>query len=436
MSDAAFSTRENTSSPMHVLPACALGCVTALFALVSVSSPALATPIQGSAFIGGSWMVGSQSYFSVSILGQTTVGWCINPGAAEPFPGWYSFSADKTVETSGQASVWLDGSLEPVSYDGRSGVSTSSPIVFKSGSSNASWDVTVPPGCVLVVDGRSHAAGTPVSIRPGQQAWIESSSPTQVRTAQLSGIARATATSRIRYSNIVITPPGAWDGHSYSNGLPSGYQRVGIGPITVEDTDTVAKTLSDSVAFAADVSYYVDGENAPCWSESAPIGSTFVPAEESYRAGSKPSCTPGLDAWYFDSGCALPHAPFVLRKDTDLYGQNWCTVDFLPAVSSGFQQDTLAVESKSDGAPSVPLASVLPRDIVATWGSRIELPCPAMDLLYFHDGLRWRTLRRPGEGWHRSSSATDQQTTLLSLREDTTFYDFWTRSTFDGVLGW
>ena len=38
----------------------------------------------GRAFVGGSWMVGGQSYFSATILGHSTVGWCMNRGAAEP----------------------------------------------------------------------------------------------------------------------------------------------------------------------------------------------------------------------------------------------------------------------------------------------------------------------------------------------------------------
>lgn len=418
------------------ISACAIGCMAVIFALAVLPSSALATPVKGSAFIAGSWMIGSQSYFSVSILGQTTIGWCMNPGAAEPLPGWYSFTADKSVESTGQASVWLEGSLEPVSYDENTGISTSSPVVFRSGSPDAAWDVVVPAGCVLFVDGRPHAAGSLVSIRPGQSAWIESSSPAQTRVAVLSGNAHATSSVRAIYSNIIIVPPGAWDGHSYANGLPAGYQRVGVGPVTVETISSTAETISESIELAADVRYYVDGENEACWSESAPIGSTFLPSDAAYLAGSKPSCTPGLDAWYFDPKCTLPHAPFVLAGDTNLYGQNWCTVSFLPATPSGFQQDTPAVESKSADTPAVALANILPDRIVATWGSRIILPAPETGPLYFHDGTRWRTLRRPGNGWHQSPSASDDQTTSIVLREDARLYDFWTTSTFDGVLGW
>lgn len=416
--------------------ACALGCAMALLALAMVSPAAKAAPVHGSAFIGGSWMIGSQSYFSVTMLGRTTVGWCLNPGAAEPLPGWYSFSADKTVRSSGEASVWLDGSLEPVSYDQTRGVSVSSAVTFRAGTSDASWSVAVPSGCVLFVDGTPHPAGASVRVSPGQKAWIESSSPTRVRTAVLSGTAQASASVRVLYDNIVIVPPGAWDGHSYANGRPAGYQRVGVGPLVVEESDFTSETLAATAVLAADVNYFVDGDSDACWSECAPVGSTFTPSQSSYQAGRKPSCTPGLDAWYFDAGCTLPYAPFVLRGPTALYGQNWCTLSFQPAASSGFQHETPAVDAQSPDARGVPLSETLPEDIVATWGSRVELPLPREKVLYFHDGVRWRTLRRPGNGWHRSPSATDEETGAVTLLRDTTLYDFWTTSTFDGVIGW
>lgn len=430
------STAAREAKNREAFPAAALGCLAALFALAITPITACAAPVYGSAFVGGSWMVGSQSYFSVSILGYSTIGWCLNPGAAEPLPGWYSFSANRTVERSGQPSVWLEGSLEPVSYDALRGVSSTGAVTLRSGTDDAWWDLTVPSGCTLIVDGSAFASGSSVRVRPGQSARIESASPVQVGTVVLSGTAHASITVTTRYSGIVITPPGAWDGHSYANGLPAGYQRVGVGPISIEDSESVSTPIAEAVDLSADVRYFVDGEDEPCWSESAPIGATFVPSEAAFRAGSKPSCTPGLDAWYFDEAYALPYAPFVLKKGTDLYGQNWCTLRFAPAEPSGFQHETPAVDEQSPTASSVSLASLLPSPIVDTWGTTIGLPAPSERLLYFHDGSRWRTLRRPEEGWHRTPSASDPSILSTKLLRDTVLYDFWTVSTFDGVLGW
>ena len=59
-----------------------------------------------------------------------------------------------------------------------------------------------------------------------------------------------------------------------------------------------------------------------------------------------------------------------------------------------------------------------------------------VNVLYLHDGERWRTLRRPDEGWHRAESALDEAVGAVRIEHDTTVYDYWTKSTYDGVLDW
>ena len=82
------------------------------------------------------------------------------------------------------------------------------------------------------------------------------------------------------------------------------------------------------------------------------------------------------------------------------------------------------------------LSSLLPIDRVLAWGSSAVLERMPINVLYLHDGERWRTLRRPDEGWHRAESALDEAVDAVRIEHDTTVYDYWTKSTYDGVLDW
>lgn len=402
---------------------------------------ALADRVSGRAFVGGSWMVGGQSYFSVSILGRSTVGWCMNHGAAEPLSGWYGFTADRTVSGSGGSTdLWLDGSFEPVSYDEAANISRTSQVTFRAGTPNAHWDVSVPAGCTAIVDSTRYPAGSNVRVLPGQSVLLEAPDPASIGgpsgMAVLGGTAHADASTVETYRNIVITPPGAWDGHSYFNGLPAGYQRVGIGPLAIERPASADCRLQANARFAATVRYYVDGEQNPCFSERVPARSTFRPAPEANEAAAKPDCTPGLDAWYRDRNCTFRATPFTITEDVGVHGRNLATVAYAPSPASGLQFETDARERPEPSARSAPLSSLLPKPRVVPWGTVAALERVERDVLYVHDGARWRTLRRPDEGWHLAETALDSALTSVRVECDLTVYDYWTKSTYDGVLDW
>ena len=405
------------------------------------ASSAAAERVTGRAFVGGSWMVGGQSYFSVTILGHSTVGWCMNRGAAEPLQGWYAFSADRTISgPGGSTDLWLEGSFEPVAYDARSGMSCTQDIVFMAGTENARWDVTAPAGCTLHVDNRSYPAGTAASVAPGQRVSLSALDPASLGNAEgvvsLAGSAHADATTVETYRNIVITPPGAWDGISYAYGLPAGYQRVGVGPITIERPRSATVVLDAAARFSATVRYFVDGEREPCFSERVPAQSTFQPAPAAALAARKPNCTPGLDAWYLDRPCRNLADAFVVSESIDVYGQNLATLSYAPSPASGFQHETIARKDPRPDADLVSLSSTLPSSRIVAWGTQAALARTSTDPLYEHDGSRWRTLRRPDDGWHLAESALDDAIGSVRIEQDLTVYDYWTKSTFDGVLDW
>lgn len=414
----------------------------ALFvALFTPTMLARADTVSGRAFVGGSWYENGQSYFSVTVEGRATVGWCLNPGAARPLSGWYNYTAQRSVSgAGGTTDLWLEGSLSPIAHDAATGASRTGSVTFRAGTTNAHWDVTAPAGCTLYVDGVAYAPGTSARILPGQSACLEIADPLSVGdgtgTVFLEGTAHANASTVTTYRNIVITPPGAWDGSSHHNGLPAGYQRVGVGPITFSSPRTGTATLRASAQLAATVRYFVDSEETPCFSERVPVGSTFTPSPQADIAGAKPDCTPGLDAWYWEASCASPVAPFTVTGDFDVYGRNLATLHYAPAANSALQHETPAQSSPEESAPRVSLSSLLPTDRVLAWGSSAVLERMPVNVLYLHDGERWRTLRRPDEGWHRAESALDEAVDAVRIEHDTTVYDYWTKSTYDGVLDW
>lgn len=415
--------------------------IAVLAALFAPSVFARADTVSGRAFVGGSWYENGQSYFSVTVEGHTTVGWCLNRGAARPLSGWYGYTAQRSVSgAGGSTDLWLEGSLSPIAYDAATGVSRTSSVTFRAGTTNAHWDVMAPAGCTLYVDGAAYAPGSSARVLPGQSVRLEVADPLSAGggsgAISLEGTAHADASTATTYRNIVITPPGAWDGVSYYNGLPAGYQRVGVGPISFSTPRIGTATLRASAQLAATVRYFVDGEGEPCFTERLPVGSTFSPSPQADAAGAKPDCTPGLDAWYWEASCTNPVAPFTVTGDFDVHGRNLATLRYAPAANSALQHNTPARSSPEEGAPQVSLGSLLPADRVLAWGSTAVLERMAADVLYLHDGERWRTLRRPDEGWHRTESALNEAVGAVRIERDTTVYDYWTKSTYDGVLDW
>lgn len=435
--------RRPCARPGSLRPALALAaCMCALaLALLAPSNPAAAESVSGRAFVGGSWMVGGQSYFSVSILGHSTVGWCMNHGAAEPLSGWYGFTATRTVSgDGGSTDLWLEGSFEPVIHDAGRDVSRTQAVTFRAGTPNAFWDVTAPSGCTLLVDGARHAPGSPVRVLPGQRVSLEASDPAslggEAGTVTLEGTAQANASTTETYRDIVITPPGAWDGHSYANGLPAGYQRVGIGPIVVERPRAATALLGAAARMAVTVRYFADGQTDPVYRERVPARSLFTPSPEADEAARRPDCTPGLDAWYHDRAYRTPVVPFVITADADLHGRNLATVSYAPSPASGLQFETDARTAPDRDAQRAPLSSLLPGPRVVAWGTVAALEPMPDDALYAHDGTRWRTLRRPSDGWHLLETALDEPVSSARIERDLTVYDYWTKSTYDGVLDW
>lgn len=437
-------TLKNLSTSHDVISyVCRVGaCVIALVCSLWLAAPsAHAEPVSGRAIVGGSWMEGTQSYFSVSLLGTGSLGWCLNHGAAEPLPGWYGFTAEKT-RTGGDGSpdVWLEGSLEPVSYSPAQDISTTSAITFRAGTRNAWWDISVPQGCTLVKNGVRFAGGTAVRVLPDESMHLEVPNPAwlggDVGNINLTGAAHGDASITETYSNIVITPPGAWDGHSYVNGLPAGYQRVGVGDITVHTPLVTDKNLEAGARLAATVRYYVDGDNSCIHSERLAIGQTFEPTRKASEIAAKKNCTPGLDAWYWEANYTNRVQPVVIMQDLNVYGRNLTTVKFVPAPPSALQYDTLAYDEASKDARQITLESLLPKTQIVPWGTNLPLRTMKYDTLFSHDGERWRTLRRPENGWYLSPTAFDSALNSLRVTQDTTVYDYWTRSTYDGVKDW
>lgn len=189
----------------------------------------------------------------------------------------------------------------------------------------------------------------------------------------------------------------------------------------------------------ATVRFYADGDLVH--SVVRPLGTSFGTDDPDVRKAdglaAKPNCTPGLDAWYYDSGYSSKFSGTTLRGDLNLYAKNVATVTYAPAAGSPLAEDLPIRKAMSDSSPLLSVArDVLPPSRQVDWGRKIALKDPRLAILFYDDGERWRTLRWQDEGWYRNAAATGSPVKTLEVLRDTTVYGDWSRSTYDGIFSW
>lgn len=189
----------------------------------------------------------------------------------------------------------------------------------------------------------------------------------------------------------------------------------------------------------ATVRFFADGDLVH--SVTRPLGTSLATGDPDVRKANelaaKPNCTPGLDAWYYNSGCSSKFAGTTLQGDLNLYAKNVATVTYAPTAGSPLAEDLPIRKAMSDSSPVLDVArDVLPPSRQADWGHKITLKEPRLKTLYYDDGERWRTLRWRGDGWYLNSAATGSAAKTLEVLRDTTVYGDWSRSTFDGIYSW
>lgn len=191
----------------------------------------------------------------------------------------------------------------------------------------------------------------------------------------------------------------------------------------------------------ATVRFYADGDPMPVHSFTRPLGTSLDAGDPGVRKASelaeKPDCTPGLDAWYYESGCSSKFSGTTLQGDLNLYARNIATVTYALAAGSPLAEDLPVRKAMSESSPVLDVArDVLPPPRQVDWGRKIALKDPRLAILYYDDGERWRTLRWRGEGWYRNAAATGSPIKTLEVLRDTTVYGDWSRSTYDGIYSW
>lgn len=189
----------------------------------------------------------------------------------------------------------------------------------------------------------------------------------------------------------------------------------------------------------ATVRFYADGDLVHF--VTRPLGTSLATGDPDVRKANglaaKPNCTPGLDAWYYDSGYSSSFAGKTLDGDLNLYARNVATVTYAPAAGSPLAEDLPIRKAMSDSSPVLDVArDVLPPSRQVDWGRKITLKEPRLKTLYHDDGERWRTLRWRDDGWYLNSAATGSAAKTLEVLRDTTVYGDWSRSTFDGIYSW
>lgn len=191
----------------------------------------------------------------------------------------------------------------------------------------------------------------------------------------------------------------------------------------------------------ATVRFFADGDPTPVHSVTRPLGTRLEANDPDVRRAdalaAKPDCTPGLDAWYYESGYSSKFAGTALQGDLNLYARNIATVTYAPAAGSPLAEDLPIRKAMSETSPLLSVArDVLPPSRQVDWGRKIALKDPRLAILYYDDGERWRTLRWRDDGWYLNSAATGSPVKTLEVLRDTTVYGDWSRSTYDGIYSW
>lgn len=190
------------------------------------------------------------------------------------------------------------------------------------------------------------------------------------------------------------------------------------------------------------VRYYADGDPTPIYVDSGlPLGWNYSTNEVGYARATaksrKPNCTPGLKAWYTDESLTKKYAGSTLMSNLNLYARNIATLTYAVCPGSPLAQGLELHASMSKGPNPLNVATqILPPARTANWNSKITLKEPRMNIVYYEDGERWRTLRLIAGGWYLTSTGTGAQIGSLVISQDTTVYCDWTISTYDGIVMW
>ncbi|MEG2725857.1 MAG: hypothetical protein RR917_01185 [Eggerthellaceae bacterium] len=426
----------------YTILAAAATAATVIAASFCLLFPLPAYAASGYASVGASWMEGTQSYFEVNVLGQRATGACYDHGAAEPFPGFYPFTADASdTRIEGVPFMWLEGSKGVSTINTTTGLSYSQIITFRSDSAESTWTVPVPAGCQMhTFTNDVWEAGTSVVIHRNQTFYFTTNDPDNTGGASGEtvggGTVRTPATASTSYWNIIITPPDAWDGVTYVNGLPSGYQRVKIDYLATKVPTTAEYWFGFSIKWLAPVRYFVDGESKPCFIEGAKRGELYAAPPFVATMAEKPHCTPGIDAWYSDRLYRNPYEAAPITGALDLFGRNRATISYAHSWASLVWEGMPLYQLADAATKPVASTDILPPSTIADWGTVTRLKKPRFEVLYYYEPERWRTMRRTDGGWHLLYGASDSPLATLRVERDTSVYDNWTRSTYDGVQGW
>lgn len=414
---------------------------------VFLATPAKAHAASGWANVGGHWMSGGQSYFSVNILDTQATGYCLNPTAAEPMPGMYPYTADVSESGSGGTTAMsISGSSGQATFDPVTGLSKSQTIAFWAGTSNANWSFTVPAKCVLhKSDGSTINAGASATIANGQSFYLTTDDAAgagdSAGVTSVSGSAHADASYTTTYTNIVITPPDATDGVSRDEwGRLYGYQRVGISRIDIAHPNSRWEQFGFSVTWNSTVDYYVDGESTPCATQRVAIGSPFAASAEVNAAALKPNCA-RLDAWYSNRRCTDSMTDKnLIQGPTKVYGKNKCSVGFgyaegslNPALVNFYKTASAAAAGDVNFVyQSNPFA--LPSSYETDWGSMNHLPAQTgIPAYYLKDGQVKLTT---GLAWYPTSIPLGSTVKEAQINQNSMFYLYCSGQSREGIASY
>lgn len=188
----------------------------------------------------------------------------------------------------------------------------------------------------------------------------------------------------------------------------------------------------------ATVRFYVDGAEKPIGTINRMLGASLTTTEPKVqdftKQATKPNCTPGLKAWYFDRSLTKPFIGTKLTGDLDLFGRNIATLTYTTTPGSALtpgMEIHLDQNRQSKALSLIP--DILPKPTEKFWGG-VSAPAPLKHpVLYHFDGQRWRTLRTR-DGWHDNPAATGKPVTSIKMLQDMTLYADYSISTFDGYV--
>ena len=179
------------------------------------------------------------------------------------------------------------------------------------------------------------------------------------------------------------------------------------------------------------ISYYVDGEQTPCWQEEGRESEPYATSAEAKAAGKKPQCSK-FECWFTDAACTKPYEEnaSLPKGSLSLYGRNMARITYAFTDSTGELFSRWPLFTDERASQPTEASSFLPADRFVAWSTRLRAAKRKSVWYEAHGAVREATAVA---GLYLSADESRQPATLVRITADTTLYLAWSPARYEGI---